>query len=320
MPKARPYKLFLLLLAIGGGYGWLIFATLHPHLPCHDNPLVFYSSQTRDDLKRVIFSAIKGAKTSISLQIYGLTDPDIIALLHKKKAEGLDVSISYDRSASKHLPKTLEAKPIRAKGLMHRKILVIDKTLCLIGTANFTPQSLKMHGNLLVGLYSPLLAKALVENKSYKEEGLESYLLPEAGEEALTKLCTVIENAQKTLKLAIFTLTHPRIIDSLIRAHKRGVAISLCVDRYTAQGASRKALCSLEESGITILQSQGDQLLHHKWALVDQKILIFGSANWTVAAFEKNHDGLWMFESLQPAELQKLQKLWKVIETGCQMR
>jgi len=261
--------------------------------------------------------AIQSAKSSIHLQIYGLTDLDLIALLAKRQAEGLDVQIFYDKRASSHLP--LLAYPIKSSGLMHRKILVIDAKQVFVGTANCTPQSLKMHDNLVLGLSSEPLAeffeKSIEYSQAFTIEGrpLTAHLLPDFRDKALPDLCNQIDQSKKSIKIAMFTLTHPQIVERLVSAKKRGIAVTVAIDRYTALGASKKSIQQLDNAGITILTSQGSQLLHHKWALIDDSTFILGSANWTGAAFEKNQDCLLILKDLEPGHQKTLAKIWKAV-------
>jgi phosphatidylserine/phosphatidylglycerophosphate/cardiolipin synthase-like enzyme len=112
----------------------------------------------------------------------------------------------------------------------------------------------------------------------------------------------------------MFTLTHPEITQALLRAKKRGVEVTIAADYYTAKGASKKTLETMRNGGIKILNSQGRQLLHHKWAIIDDLTLIMGSANWTKAAFSKNQDFLFFLFPLNQDQRKFLNKLWNVIE------
>lgn len=324
--NSRKSRAFFLLALIFCGYGWLVFATLKPSLPTLDTPLKLYSNQLRDDLKRVVMAAITSASESISLQIYGLTDPDVITLLQKKESEGVHVQIFHDKSATKGLPFFRNAYPIQVGGLMHRKILVIDHCLSLVGTANFTPHSLKMHDNVVVGIWSNELASFFesgVDESHVKEIGktmLSSYLLPDFSKKALDRVCSCIERAENTIDVAMFTLTHPRLVKALCKAAKRGLQVRIALDRYTALGASKRAADQLQNAGATLLTGRGNQLLHHKWALIDSHTLVLGSANWTRAAFKSNQDCLLLLENLPPNAEKQLQRLTQVIANSSEKR
>ena len=261
-----------------------------------------------------VMHALKKAKTSIVLYIYGLTDPEILTLLKNKQAEGVRVTIFYDKKGSKGLPKSLNAYPVDSQGLMHRKILIIDSSQIFLGTANFTTQSLKMHDNLILGIWDPALAGFFSESIAdfHKTQvgnmTITSYLVPN-----LTKLCQVIEEAKESIQIAMFTLTHPQIVQKLCDAAQRGIAVSTAIDHYTAAGASKKAVDQLKSAGVQIYESQGSQLLHHKWAWIDQKTFVLGSANWTAAAFEKNEDCLLILKGLDPNQKKFVNRLWKTL-------
>jgi phosphatidylserine/phosphatidylglycerophosphate/cardiolipin synthase-like enzyme len=253
-----------------------------------------------------------------------VTDPQILALLTKKAETNIPVSIEYDASASsnlkKILPSSVHARPIKSKGLMHRKILVLDKSQVFLGSANLTQSSLRHHHNLVLGLYSPGLAHFLENPTStsfafdIQDQKGEIFLLPDPEKTGLLKLIETLNQAKNKITVAMFTLTHAEIAEALTQAQRRGVAVTIAVDYYTARGASKKALRTLEKEGIKILLSQGKELLHHKWAIVDEQTLIMGSANWTKAAFTKNHDFLLFLYSLDKKQKHFLNQLWTIIE------
>ena len=68
------------------------------------------------------------------------------------------------------------------------------------------------------------------------------------------------------------------------------------------------------KNGISPLKSEGGKLLHHKWALIDQKTLFLGSANWTRLAFQKNEDCLFILHNLTEKQTNYFLKLWAEIK------
>jgi cardiolipin synthase A/B len=253
--------------------------------------------------------------------MYGLTDTDLIGILQHRAEAGVKVSLFYDRSASSTPPPGIEAIALKTKGLMHRKIAVVDETTSWIGSANMTSSSLLMHDNLVIGLYHKQLAQFLSRPQpgpfffSLNSRPAELWMLPETAEAALNRLIELISSAQQKIEIALFTFTHPQIMEALIQARQRNVQIKLALDYYSGRGASKTALKQLHDQGISILLSQGSQLLHHKWALIDDKDLVFGSANWTKAAFSKNQDCLLIFHRLPRVEKRFMKQLWRSIET-----
>ncbi len=312
MLRVRKYSFACALLVCGALC--VLFFSKHQTLPSSEKPRILYSNQLRDNLHNVFKAAIQRAEKSLHLTIYALTDPEIIQLLQEKAQQGVAVEIHYDPSATEPLPAALNAQPVPLKkGLMHRKILVVDGITSYLGSANFTPTSLKMHDNLVVGLAHTELAHFLQNPKisHFCSQEKELFLLP--SHEALVRLATLLENAQKQIRVALFTLTHPRLAEALITAHHKGVDVRVAIDHYTAEGASLKTLEKLQNAGIPLFLSQGAQLFHHKWALIDHA-LVLGSANWTQAAFTYNHDCLLILKKLKHKEKRQLKKLWEIIQ------
>lgn len=257
--------------------------------------------------------------------MYSVTDPQLLNLLKQKADNGLETIILYDPSATSKLEnklgKNAYAYPIRLEGgLMHRKILVLDDKISFLGTANFTTQSLKMHDNLVVGIFNPELARFLKSchtssfDFSTDAQDAELWLLPDRTGAALNQLLKIIKEAKKSIYIAMFTLTHPVIIQSLIDAHRRNVDVKIAVDHYTAQGASFKAIETCRREGIPVLLSRGQQLFHHKWAIIDYSKFIVGSTNWTKTAFTKNQDCFIIFHKISSKQKKTVKKIWKLIE------
>jgi cardiolipin synthase len=321
---SRKVSLFLLIGAFLCFYSWIVFLAAWTKLPSENHPIRLYSNQTRQDIKLTYSQALDRATHSIFLSVYGITDPQILAVICKKAFEKLSISIEYDPSASsplkKLLPSSINVTPIKSSGLMHRKIVLIDKTQVFLGSANLTPSSLCHHANLVVGIYHPPLAAFLecptAPSYFFEIQGQqgEIFLFPDPMKGGLTRLITLIDNAKREIKIAMFTLTHPEIAEALLSAKKRGVAVSIAIDAYTARGASKKTIIALEKGGIRPVLSQGRELLHHKWAIIDQRVLVTGSANWTKAAFNKNHDFLLFLSPLEKKQIRFLNRLWDIIE------
>lgn len=277
----------------------------------------------RQDIKSTLCHAIDQSEHSIYLSIYSITDPDVIALLEKKGTQALSVKVDFDPTASLSLAKLLpsaQVNPIRSKGLMHQKIILLDGATLFLSSANLTLSSLRHHNNLVLGLHHPELA-TYIQNPTapsfpftIAEQPAEIYLLPDPKSHAFHHLIDSINSARKSIRIAMFTLTHPIIAERLIDAVKRGVEVSVAIDNYTARGASKKTVQMLCSQGVKIYLSQGKELLHYKWGWIDESLLITGSANWTKSAFSKNQDFILFLSSLDKKQNRFLRDLWKIIE------
>ncbi len=301
-------------------------------LPSSNEPVELYSNQTQDDLTHLFQQAIESAQESITLIIYALTDPTIIQTLQKKTDAGVQIYIVCDAKASPgishRLPRATIVKRF-GRGLMHQKILIIDDKQIWLGSANLTTSSLQVHGNLVMSLENSALAEALTARaKSMNEEGgytpllhrettagpqnLELWVLPD-DPHAVKRMIDLFRSAQKSIKVAMFTWTRVDFTEELIAAAKRGVKVEAVIDRYSGKGASAKIVRLLKEGDLPVRLSTGNKLLHHKFAYIDDSILINGSANWTNAAFKENDDYFIILYPLTPEQQAKMNQLWSVI-------
>lgn len=301
-------------------------------LPGTDGSVAFYSNQTSDDLTELYQTAIASARQSITLAIYGLKDDTIIAALEKKCQEGIHVHIVCDSDASKDLstriPRALIVKRC-GQGLMHQKILIIDGCFIILGSANLTYSSLNIHGNLVLALHHPELAAALSQRiKSMEPDGsfapllhritkigdqtLELWVLPD-NQDATKRLTELFRSAKKSIRVAMFFWTRLDFAQEMIAAAKRGVTVSAVIDQNAGKGAGMKVVRLLDENGIPIYLSTGKGLLHHKFAYIDETILVNGSANWTFNAFNSNDDYFVILSPLNREQQVKVEGLWDVI-------
>ena len=298
---------------------WQGSSLYFPTLPTPQHPTHFYSTQVNADLRLTLKRALSKARDSIYISVYSLTDTHLIQTLNKQAEEGISITITCDPNTSGDIshylhPKILFKRETSTLSLMHRKLLIIDNTTFYIGSANFTYPSLEMHDNLLFGCYHPALAHRLTQEIPSTpltfEFGKISFL-PQHNREALTGIIQRIDNANHSIKIAMFTWTHPDLLEAILRASKRGVKIDVVLDRYTAKGASHKVYKALLNHSIPTYLPPHQELMHHKFLWIDERLLIFGSANWTRAAFSKNEELIFELTNCSSKQQKFLHRVWK---------
>jgi cardiolipin synthase len=302
---------------------WFVWTSLNPILPQPSEPPRLYSNQCQQDLTLTFLEAIKKTKESIYLVMFGLSDPALLSALSSQIQKKIPTTIYYDATGSPQLRAHLsgsEIHPIKCAGLMHQKLLIIDEETVFLGSANMTSASMRMHDNLVVGLCSKKVAQFLKEKAPHSPghlrtlvggQDVDLWLLPDPRGHVLTDLKKKIRSASQSICIALFTFTHPILLDELIAAKKRGVEVTIVVDAHSGFGASAKTVAGLKQAGIQILLSQGIQLMHHKFVYIDQQTLITGSANWTKAAFTKNSDCLITLHNLSDDQKKFMNHLWR---------
>lgn len=323
-------ELFLALFV--AGIVW--FTTTHSDLPIPsgDTPALFYSTDHDDHLGGVFNEAINNAEKSIQIAIYTLTDQRLIQSLRKKALAGVKVTVICDGKACQGIERKLgkEIALIKStpKGLMHLKILIVDDLLVWIGSANMTGESLRVHGNLVAGFDSPALAEwvskkllSLADGVSefYPQQSfligdqtLEMWFLPD-DKQAVQRIRTLIRGAKKTIKIAMFTWTRLDFVNDIVSASIRGVDIKIVLDNNSSKGSSLGVAKALQKGKVPFMINTSQGLLHYKTMIIDDTILVNGSANWTKAAFRQNEDCYFVLSPLNEAQNKFLENMWKTI-------
>ncbi|TNN83670.1 Mitochondrial cardiolipin hydrolase [Liparis tanakae] len=107
----------------------------------------------------------------------------------------------------------------------------------------------------------------------------------------------------------IFTSLSPGAVLAL---HARGVVVRILSDRdYIAISGSQIGV--LRKAGICVRCDANSVHMHHKFALVDGRLLITGSLNWTLTAVQSNTENLVVTEEaelLRPFA-EEFHRLWE---------
>jgi len=102
-----------------------------------------------------------------------------------------------------------------------------------------------------------------------------------------------IDNAKDFINIAMYTFTDREIAQAIIRAKDRGVNIKIYLDRSQINAKYSKSRYFINngiEEGIRI--SSNNYIMYNKFAVIDNKIVITGSYNWTASAGERNDENL----------------------------
>lgn len=102
-----------------------------------------------------------------------------------------------------------------------------------------------------------------------------------------------IDTAAKSIRIKMFALSDPRILEALIGAHKRAVKIRVMLNPARRDGEiqNRGSRSVLREAGIDVLDGNpAFDVTHEKSMVLDDKAAIVGSLNWEPENFEKTRD------------------------------
>ncbi len=104
-------------------------------------------------------------------------------------------------------------------------------------------------------------------------------------------IAAALDFARETADIAVFSFYSQTIADAVLNAHKRGVKVRVLTDRVQASQSDVGKL--FMDAGVPFRWSQGfagKGVMHNKFAVLDGKLLMTGSFNWSVNAQQNNFE------------------------------
>jgi phosphatidylserine/phosphatidylglycerophosphate/cardiolipin synthase-like enzyme len=113
-----------------------------------------------------------------------------------------------------------------------------------------------------------------------------------------------IDQARQELLVAVYAFTHDELAQALVQAKKRGVTVQVVIDREFDASNERSKGKFFEGQKIPLRRMSGlrsptqdkdSGLMHQKFAVIDRRIVLTGSYNWTHSADNLNDENLLLF-------------------------
>lgn len=113
------------------------------------------------------------------------------------------------------------------------------------------------------------------------------------------RLIALVDAAQREVLVQAFSFTQRRFARALIGAHRRGVAVTVLVDRTQALETPQSAIGELAAAGVPVWLDGSHAAAHNKVLIVDAALpraaTVTGSYNFTVAAQKRNAENVAIF-------------------------
>jgi len=133
-------------------------------------------------------------------------------------------------------------------------------------------------------------------------------------DEPLRRVAHIYDHATRYIFVAVYGLTSPLAVKSLVAAVKRGVDVRVITDRGRLDDAKqRAALSGLRQAGIPIKVNRHDGLMHLKQVAVDDEINTNGSMNHTTSGNRYNDERMDVIRdhALTVKAREKFLSMWK---------
>jgi cardiolipin synthase A/B len=255
-----------------------------------------------------IYASIAGAKKSIDLEMYELVDSEAENLLAQAAARGVDVRVildhhlegsrngaAYGYLTSHHVSVTWAPPAFYAD---HEKAMVIDTDETWVMTLNLTSEYYSNTRDFAVLDTSPLDVHAIVT--TFDADFAHKSISPPVGADlvwsptnASSVLLSMIAAARSSLWVESEELSDVTVVDALVAAARRGVAVHVVMND-TAEYAS--AFDALVKAGGKVGTYPGDPglYIHAKVIVVDagtsRAEAFLGSENFSRASLQDNRE------------------------------
>lgn len=144
----------------------------------------------------------------------------------------------------------------------------------------------------IISILTLLTGCGKVVKADINNQPIETYFTRQQGN-LNTVLINNINQANKSLYVAIYAITRQDIADSIINAKSRGIDVKIITDKINSQSKSQKnILDKFKKANIPVNIETHTGLMHLKVCIVDDKTLLAGSYNYTEQATKYNDENL----------------------------
>lgn len=118
----------------------------------------------------------------------------------------------------------------------------------------------------------------------------------------------LIDSADESIHLVMFEIKYydkypdsevNRLVEKLIKKNSEGVEVKIIVDQFLTD---KRAVEILEKTGVNIKWDSTKLTTHNKLIIIDGRIVLIGSTNWSYYSFSKNHESNVIFHDRDSAK------------------
>lgn len=206
-------------------------------------------------------------------------------------------------------------------GLMHNKFAVIDGSIVYTGSTNATDNcafennnnSIIIKSNELADIYNAEFEEmythgvfgnrkdpapfALLTNKYYvkiDDIHINAYFAPEDNVERIIN--SRLKKANNSIRFMAFSFTSDVIAETMISKFKNGLIVQGVFEKKGSNSEYSEYTKMLIE-GVPVIKDRNYRIMHHKVIIIDDRIVITGSFNFSKNANRSNDENILIVES-----------------------
>ena len=136
------------------------------------------------------------------------------------------------------------------------------------------------------------------------------------GDDCLNAIISAMDEAEKTIKICVFTISDDRITEAILRAYHRGISIKIITDNRKLHDTGSD-IRELAVKGLNVRIDKTRSHMHHKFAVFDEARVLTGSYNWTRSAALHNHENILVTDNFTIVQdySREFDRLWESMMT-----
>jgi phosphatidylserine/phosphatidylglycerophosphate/cardiolipin synthase-like enzyme len=282
------------------------------------DPISPLASQATGGVDGPLVEAIDAARLSVDVAAYSLSLNSVRNALIRAHERGATVRIvmessNLDRSDPQRL---IEAGiPVIGDyrdGLMHDKFIILDRSEVWLGSMNFTDGGAYDDNNNLMRIRSTKIAENYIKEfeEMFVDDKFGEEVVPETPHPTLTidgtrvdnffspddgilaALVPVLESAQESIYFMAYSFTSNQLGDILRQKAEAEVTVEGVMDQEQINSNQGTEYDPFRQAELDVRVDGIDGLMHHKVFIVDEKIVVLGSYNFSQSAEERNDENL----------------------------
>lgn len=265
--------------------------------------------------------AIDNARISVDLAVYSMSLDSIYDALLAAHRRGAQVRIVMESdNLERDVPRRLAEKGIpiigdRREGLMHNKFVIIDRSETWMGSMNFTTSGAYEDNNTLVRIRSVKVAENYLAefNEMFEDDffgpdilrntphpqltidgiPLEVYFSPDDGVAA--RVMKLLREAETSIHFMAYSFTADDFGEIIRQKAKDGLRVFGMMDESQVKSNVGTEFDLFREAGLNVYVDGSPGQMHHKVIIIDEKIVITGSYNFSANAERRNDENVVIF-------------------------
>ncbi len=274
--------------------------------------------------EQAIIADIHAAQSSVDVVTFEYNLTSIADALVQASERGVEVRLALDEENLEKQEMQEWIVHIEQAGLpvswqettafLHSKFIIVDNRLVWMGSWNITENDTYRNNNNLLRITSPAIVANYTAEFSQMFDGqfgnskeslapnpavalgdtrMENYFSPQDGVAA--QIIEELERAESSIRFLAFSYTSDPIAAAMVERHQAGVQVQGVFEARNAHGTGAE-FERFQEQGVDVWKDGNCYTMHHKMIIIDDRVVITGSYNFSQRAEDTNDENLVIVE------------------------